>query len=156
MSTLQDFFYSFAGVFLCHSRAPTRESFRNTLFPLLSLPDALFNVIRGLRPANLDHRVRLCVTPVDDYREELFNHPSPDTTVSTSPARGEVLKHLFRVIREHTLPLLSLPDLIRQSRSTGRSPWMTVERCIKRRIMRLIRINFLSDVYKEVHERKNP
>ena len=27
-----------------------------------------FNVIRGLRPANLDSRVRLCVTPVDDCR----------------------------------------------------------------------------------------
>ena len=34
---------------------------------------------------------------------KLFNYPSPDTTVSTSPARGEVLKHLFLVIRGHRL-----------------------------------------------------
>ena len=32
---------------------------------------------------------------------KLFNYPSPDTTVSTSPARGEVLKHLLQVIRRH-------------------------------------------------------
>ena len=30
---------------------------------------------------------------------ELFNHPSPADKSATSPARGEVLKHLFRVIR---------------------------------------------------------
>ena len=64
-----------------------------------------FSLIRGLRPANLDPRVRLCVTPVDDGHRgrlfsgcKLFNYPSLDTTVSTSPARGEVLKHLFWVI----------------------------------------------------------
>ena len=65
----------------------------------------LFSVINGHRPANLDPRVK----PVDDskvecvasgnngYRWRLFSgykYPSPDTTVSTSPARGEVLNNI--------------------------------------------------------------
>ena len=64
-----------------------------------------FSLIRGLRPANLDPRVRLCVTPVDDGHRgrlfsgcKLFNYPSPADKSATSPARGEVLKHLFWVI----------------------------------------------------------
>ena len=72
-----------------------------------------FSLIRGLRPANLDPRVRLCVTPVDDNKMEeentsgndgclwrlfncceLFNYPSPADKSATSPARGEVLNNI--------------------------------------------------------------
>ena len=67
-----------------------------------------FSLIRGHRPANLDPRVRLCVTPGNDGCRwrlfsacKLFNYPSPADKSATSPARGEVLKHLFWVIRGH-------------------------------------------------------
>ena len=60
-----------------------------------------FSLIRGLRPANLDPRVRLCVTPVDDGCQwrlfsgcKLFNYPSPADKSATSPARGEVTRLL--------------------------------------------------------------
>ena len=67
-----------------------------------------FNVIRGLRAANLDYRISSgndskveCVTSGNDRHWgrlfsgcKLFNYPSPDTTVSTSPARGEVLNNI--------------------------------------------------------------
>ncbi len=68
--------------------------------------------IRGHRPANLDSRGRLFVTPVDDNNVEcvtsgddgcrwrlfscckLFNYPSPADKSATSPARGEVTRLL--------------------------------------------------------------
>ena len=39
-------------------------------FWLLFVMTHFFFVIRGLRPANLNPRVRLCVTSVDDYRKK--------------------------------------------------------------------------------------
>ena len=64
---------------------------------LSGIRGGLFNVIRGLRPANLDCRI---ASGNDGHRWrlfsccKLFNYPSPDTTVSTSPARGEVTRLL--------------------------------------------------------------
>ena len=69
----------------------------NIVLRFSSMVSELFSVIRGPRPANLDCRI---ISGNDGHRGRLFssckffNYPSPDTTVSTSPARGEVLNNI--------------------------------------------------------------
>ena len=57
--------------------SPARGEVLKHLFRVIR--GLFFNVIRGLRPANLDCRIRLCVTSGNDNVESVIDHKKKNT-----------------------------------------------------------------------------